>query len=99
MELPGDDIPPRILKLIELGLESGWHDLTTLVARFQKPSEPPFFASWRMTDGKWMFDAARILAPPDHPAVGLIKLGWPDIKHYFKNTSIIYPEDPDGNGS
>lgn len=98
MALPWEEeVPPRILKLIKLGLDSGWHNYTSLVARFQKPRAQPFYAGWTLTpEGKWKFLNARAINPK---GVGLVPLGARDIAIYLEDPTVIYSEDPSGNGS
>lgn len=94
MALPWEEeIPPRILKLINLGLELEWMNCTTLVSRFQKPQAQPFFAGWKLTDGKWKFDQARVLTK----FAGLAPLGARDIAIYLEDPTVIEKEDPNGN--
>lgn len=91
-----EDIPPRILKLIRLGLEEGWHNYTSLVARFQRPPDPPFFASWRLTpENKWAFDMARARKTVS-PYLSLAPLSARDIAVYLQDPTVIQEEDPDG---
>ncbi len=85
------EVPPRILKLIHFGLETGWHDTTSLVARFKHPTEQPFFAKWMLSpDGKYRFDQARVL----RKAGGLAPLNFRDIPIYMQDPSVIEETDP-----
>lgn len=100
MALPWEqEIPPRILKLIRLGLAEGWHNYTSLVARFQKPQAKPFYAEWTITsDGKWRFVKAKV-ARPITAVQGFAPLGARDIPIYLQDPTVIELEDPNGHGN
>lgn len=96
--MPWDqEIPPRILKLIDLGIAEGWMNHVSLAARFQPPSDwplaKPFFARWDYVPetARWKFWGARVLNPV---GTGLVTIGARDIEIYLKDPTVIYPENP-----
>lgn len=98
MELTLPDLPPKILKLIELGWENGWNNYTTIALRFQMPSPDPekppsarpFYGIWRLRDGKWLFESARFRTKEGWSK----KLGANDLKYVLIDPTVVEDEDP-----
>lgn len=87
-----EECPPRILKLIRLGLEEGWNNHTSLVARFQKPQAQPFFGKWDLIPetGRWKFIEARSISPV---GAGLVAMGARDIEFVLQDPELVYVLD------
>lgn len=87
-------MPPNAKKLLRIAEEEGWHiGPITLVARLQKEGAKPLFARWDLREGKWKFEQCRVISPA---GTGLMPLKISDAFIYLADTSVIYPEDPNG---
>ncbi|MEU1880350.1 hypothetical protein ABZ470_23845 [Streptosporangium sp. NPDC020072] len=85
-----EEIPPRIRKLIHLGLDLEWMNHTSLVSRFQRPSAQPFFAHWDYVPltGRWKFIGARAINPV--APGGLISMGARDIEYILQDPELQF---------
>ncbi len=103
-DLLDDPLPARVRKVLDVAEAEGWQEnpVVSLTVRLAKPddtpkrpAEPPalpFYATWVLDrkDGKhsWRFQNAR--------AKNGQALNYGDVLIYLQDTSVIYPEEPEG---